>query len=203
MSSQRRLALAIILLLGAANVLFHRWFLHAVQRLALARDRPLELHSFLGDDYPSRLPMRSARPAVRLTVEDTVRYSLTSPESELEWLYTAARGDGDVRLGSQRRLFSVTMSHELHCLRSIRTILDEPAVPEGKARSHFVHCLNLLREHTLCAADNTLEPADVLARNSSLERMHGEHRCMDWAAFYDTMLQNYLEFKLWMRGRAT
>ncbi|OCH85532.1 hypothetical protein OBBRIDRAFT_821491 [Obba rivulosa] len=192
MLSRRSVALIILALLATANLVFHRWFLHAVEQLALARERPLELYSFIGDDYPSRLPLQSARPAVRLTVEDT-----------LEWLYTATRGDGDVRLGPQRRLFSVTMSHQLHCLRSIRATLKEEGVPEGKTRSHFVHCLNLLREHTLCAADNTLEPVDALSPNSSFERLHGEHRCMDWDAFYDTMLHNYLDFKHWISERAS
>ncbi|OCH86033.1 hypothetical protein OBBRIDRAFT_814804 [Obba rivulosa] len=191
---QSRLGLA-VLALSVVNAVFLYHLVNVARRLALSRDRPLEQYTFVDEDVPGRLPLPSARPAVHLLVEESVRYSLSSPEAELEWLYTATRGDGNVRLGSPKRLFSVALSHELHCLRTIRAALDDDGSPAGPALSHIIHCFNFLREHTLCAVDATLEPPDALDRDFATQRIQGvERRCADWPAIYDAMMQDYIDY---------
>ena len=141
------------------------------------------------------MPLPSARRAVKLEHEESVRYALTSPEAYDEWLWTATVGDGNVHLGPNRRLFVVGVTHQMHCLRSYREALAQDAVPHGHQIPHLTHCLNFIRMSTLCAADTTLEPPDAFARNYTRTRSGGEHQCMDWPTFYDDMRANHLEWE--------
>ncbi|EMD31798.1 hypothetical protein CERSUDRAFT_127175 [Gelatoporia subvermispora B] len=179
--------------LSIVNIFFlHRIMKSAVQ-LALSRDKPLEQYTFIDEDVPTRLPLPSMRNAVALLVQDSVHYPLSAPEAQLEWWSTAV-GDGNVHLGPSNRLFSVALAHQLHCLRTIRRLLDTESSPTGALQSHTVHCLNLLREHTLCAADSTLEPDDAFDGNVvSGDTTYGR-RCADWLATNDALQQDYLQF---------
>ena len=56
---------------------------------------------------------------------------------------------------------------------------------------HAEHCLSMLREFTLCAADTALERGDQFQRNYTVDRVTGEHECMDIELFYGTL------WKLW------
>lgn len=154
---------------------------------------------YVEDDYPPRMPLPSARPAAKLAFEDTARYALDSPEAHDEWLWTATVGDGNVHYGPNHKLFVVSVTHQLHCLRSYREALIKDGPPRGHALSHLTHCINFFRMSTLCAADTTLEPPDAFARNYTHERARGEHVCMDWPGFYDEMKTNYVE---WQRVQA-
>ena len=90
-------------------------------------------------------------------------------------------------------------THQLHCLRSYRQALTAPLPPTGHALGHLTHCINFFRMSTLCAADTTLEPSDVLVRNHTAERAGAEHVCMDWPGFYDEMETNWIQ---WQEARA-
>lgn len=152
-----------------------------------------------GSDYPSRLPIQNARRKVMMPVEDTIRYSIDNTEAEVEWLWTATVGDGNVRLGANQRFFSLAMVHEQHCMRWMRLALEVDELDEHQA-GHMVHCLSYMRQFALCAADTTLEPADILSRNPTKERWSTDHECSDWPAIYATMRANYLE---WMAVQLT
>ncbi|KAF9809178.1 hypothetical protein IEO21_07515 [Rhodonia placenta] len=147
----------------------------------------------MASDYPVLMPVPSARSAVRMPLEESVRYAITNPEAKYEWLWTASIGDGQVRLGPRYQYFSLVMEHEQRCMRWLRMGLAmEKARPlEG----HVRHCLNFLRQHALCGGDNTLEPADALARNHSVQRWDVEHRCRDWEALYEALHANWVEWE--------
>ena len=154
----------------------------------------LSMPGFLDEDYPPRMPLPSARRAVKLMVEDSVRFGLWEPQANKEWLWTATAGDGNVHYGANHRLFVVSVTHQLHCLRSYRQALEQETLPHGHQLSHLTHCLNFFRMSTLCAADATLEPPDAFARNHTRDRAGGELQCMDWPAFYDEIGENYLQW---------
>ena len=146
------------------------------------------------------MPLPSAhRGGAKWVPEESVRYALTSPEAFDEWLWTATVGDGNVHFGANRRLFVVSVTHQMHCLRSVRVALEDAGIPHGHAVGHLTHCLNWIRMSTLCAADTTLEPPDVLVRNHTAERAGAEHVCMDWPGFYDEMETNWIQ---WQEARA-
>ena len=132
-----------------------------------------------------------------MSIEESVRYSIHSPEAPLEWLYTATTHDmGNTHLGppDRARIGVVALAHQLHCLRALRAALAEEGVPEGHAMHPAEHCLSFLRESTLCAADATLEPGDTSGRNPTAERVGGERVCMDAEAFYASMLTRWNEW---------
>ncbi|TBU54272.1 hypothetical protein BD310DRAFT_936371, partial [Dichomitus squalens] len=198
-----RLAVAILLILGALNAYLDLLHVRATRRMAVARPPPLEHYSFIDEDYIPRMPLPSARRGgVKWIPEDSVRYSLWSPEANDEWLWTATIGDGNVHFGDSRRLFVVAVTHQLHCMRSYRQALEAEGIPQGHAVGHLTHCLNFLRMHTLCAADTTLEPPDAFARNYTMKRAGAEHVCMDWEAFYKDMRTNYLEWDGFQKHQA-
>ncbi|TFK86958.1 hypothetical protein K466DRAFT_523266 [Polyporus arcularius HHB13444] len=192
--SSPRLALLAVVVLAALNAYVDLLQVRATHRTAISRPPPLRLYSFIDEDYPPRMPLPSARRTAKLTLEDSVRYSLWSPETYDEWLWTATVGDGNVHYGPNRRLFVVSVTHQLHCMRSIREALEQDTVPHGHQVPHLTHCLNFIRMSTLCAADITLEPADAFARNYTRDRAGGEHVCMDWPAFYEDMKENSLQW---------
>ncbi|KZT04281.1 uncharacterized protein LAESUDRAFT_658080, partial [Laetiporus sulphureus 93-53] len=150
---------------------------------------------WIGSDYPELFPVDAG--PTKLLVEDSVHYSLTAPEAYEEWLWTAPLvGDNHVRLGPEKRMFAVPMCHQLHCLRSIRSALEDgwnslPPVHQG----HIHHCFNYLRQWTLCSADVTLERGDFVARNWTTERTGGFHTCLGWKPVYRAVEQNWLEWE--------
>ncbi|KAI0631446.1 hypothetical protein C8Q77DRAFT_1061518 [Trametes polyzona] len=190
--------------IAALNVYLDLLHVRAARRVAIFRPPPASHYSFVDDDYPPRLPLPSARRAVALTLEDSARYTLWASEADIEWLWTATVGDGSVHLGPNNRFFVVGVTHELHCLRAYRQALaqDGVTVPvaHGHQEGHLAHCLNFLRMSTLCAADVTLEPADVLERDFERERAGGVHECLDWPAFYREMKANWNSWNEYQKG---
>lgn len=183
-------------LLTFLNLALDVSFIRDIRTVLARRDRPPSFYSFVDGDVPERMPLMNARPEVLLSVEESVRFTVSNPEAYDEWLWTSTLYDaGHVHLGPTGRLFSVALTHELHCLRSLRRLLDAEHTPAGSLKAHAEHCLSMLRQQFLCAADTTLEPGSVMNRNFTLERFVGERRCADVAAFYDTMLWHWEDFE--------
>ena len=131
-----------------------------------------------------------------MTVEESVHYSLTDPEASDEWLWTAPIGDNHIRLGPSKRMFSVSMFHQLHCLRAMREAMEKGIGSFHRAqREHIHHCFNYIRQRTLCSADVTLEPGDVFARNFTTERIGATHTCRDWEPSYGMVNEKWLEWR--------
>jgi hypothetical protein len=142
--------------------------------------------AYLGADHPERIP-GVERQRVKMVVEDSVRYSIMDPESTMEWLWTGPVGDHAIRLGSIQRGYTISMFHQLHCLRIMQHSLQRgrwSRLGEG-SKEHLHHCFIYLRQWTLCSADTTLEPGDFTKRNFTLERTGGTHTCFDWEPVYD------------------
>ncbi|KAL6306349.1 hypothetical protein BKA93DRAFT_729354 [Sparassis latifolia] len=191
-----RRACTTLLVLCAVNVLIDIFFIQTSKRITPSRGRPLDHYSLIEDDYPAHLPLPSSFPLLHLSVEESVRFAVSTPESELEWLWTGPGGYGEIHLGRDRHYFAVAFIHQVHCLRFIRMVLQRDGVSEGGVRGHVTHCMNYLRQSTLCGADSTLEPADVLTRNYSgpIERVGAEYVCTNWPAVYRVMEGNWVDF---------
>ena len=143
------------------------------------------LAAYVGKDHPALLPV--VEKTVKVTVEESVRYSLTDPEAEEEWVWSGTLGDNAIRLGEGQQAFVVAMHHELHCLRQIRRSLArrEWSRFTPAERGHMQHCFNYLREWMLCSADVTLEPGDFTERNFTSQRTGATHKCKDWEPVYN------------------
>ena len=129
--------------------------------------------AWVEEDVPERLALPHPRRRVSMPIEESVRFGVWQPQSQLEWLYTSTPRDGGyVRLGPNQRMFSVALTHQLHCLRTIRVSLAEEDVPSRP--HHLEHCLAMLKDHILCAADITLEEGDSFGRNFTVDRSGGE-----------------------------
>ena len=129
-----------------------------------------------------------------MTVKETVHYSLTEPEARDEWLYNSPAGTGLVRLGPDHCTFVVSMFHQLHCLRNFHKAFINST--GNGLRRHVQHCFNFLRQGALCQADLTLEPGDFMSHNFTEDWLGATHLCRDWAAVYDKLEANWIE---WMR----
>ena len=127
------------------------------------------------------------RKDVKIVVEESVRYSVTNPEAEMEWIWTGPVGDHDIRLGQDQHAFALPMYHQMHCLRIMRRSLSSGTYSQLHPiqQGHIHHCFNYLRHWTLCSADVTLEPGDFTKRNFTTERVGATHTCREWEPVYD------------------
>ncbi|KAI0697344.1 hypothetical protein BC835DRAFT_1519209 [Cytidiella melzeri] len=168
---------------------------HVRKQQHVGEVRPENSYSYTGKDQPVRLPIE--RKQVKMTIEESTRYSIMDPEAEMEWLWTGPVGDHAVRLGEGRRGYVVAMFHELHCLRLMRKALESGRWSHmGKgAQGHMHHCFVYLRQWTLCSADVTLEPGDFTKRNLTLERTGATHTCYDWFPVYDRVTAGWEDWE--------
>lgn len=153
-------------------------------RLASQCESDLQFLGYLGGDHPPTLLPPSRHPRnVALVTEETVHYRPYAPQ---DWESMAPAGSrGFVRLGPQKRLFGVSMYHQLHCLLRLQQAAADSSGSDvsGTLEGGEVHhCLNYLRQALLCAANVRLEP---LRRNRtsgalSTNGIGLEHRCKDW-----------------------
>lgn len=139
-----------------------------------------------------------------MTFEESIRYSIDGPTADIEWK-TLRNYDGHagyVRLGPNRRVFSVSMFHQLHCIDSLRIALIRPddadAMPE-----HIHHCFSYLRQALLCAADSTLEPGDFVMKNYTVQPVSHTRVCKDWSSLYEGAAENYREWMEWRGNHST
>lgn len=145
--------------------------------------------TFIGDDFPESLVPDAGK--VRFVEEESVRFALDLPEAKIEWLSTSPPGTGFVALGAENRGFFVAMFHQLHCLRLFRA-----ALTGQNNQKHTHHCLNYLRQWSLCQADLTLEPGDFTTRDFEQHRVGATHVCKDWGELYDSVSVNWRDRQL-------
>ena len=158
--------------------------------------KPRSVHvAFAEDDYPPHLPLPDARKYVSLPLEESTRYGLTEPNTNLEWKSMSPGGDGNIRLGPNHRFFNTGFSYQLHCANIIVLYVQQDQPPTRyREVEHVARCLNVLRQFALCSADTTLEPADSLNRNFTAVRGGGDHMCRDSSALYRTMEENWSQW---------
>lgn len=127
-----------------------------------------------------------------MTVEETVRFSMWDAEAQAEWWSTSPPGDGGEQLGPNGRIFILSMFHELHCWRQFeRTFRDPRLAAHPYFAGHIHHCLNYLRQCSLCQVDRTLEPGDFMTRNFTSDRVGATHTCKDWKAVYNRVTYDW------------
>ncbi|PIL23304.1 hypothetical protein GSI_14614 [Ganoderma sinense ZZ0214-1] len=92
--------------------------------------------------------------------------------------------EGFVRLGTSKRLFGISMYHQLHCLGRLQQATTVSWDTLRKLQvEHLHHCLNYLRQTLLCAASVRLEALEDDPAGSGGKKTDGiglEHRCRDW-----------------------
>ena len=147
------------------------------------------------------------------TVEESRNYPIVGYESDAQWEALGGNTWGYVRLKpnnhgenpsdplqGKRRMFVVTMFHELHCLRLLNLAFDESDVV---GEHHITHCLNYLRQMTLCDSDLTLEPHNWEERYgrednhelSEADRQGATHVCRDWTQVMGVVEDNWKEWE--------
>uniref|UniRef100_A0A8H7Y8X7 Uncharacterized protein n=1 Tax=Psilocybe cubensis TaxID=181762 RepID=A0A8H7Y8X7_PSICU len=150
------------------------------------------------EDYPLEVPIK-LEPTLEVVVEESVHYQVIGPEAHDEWMYDSPHGEGTFRLGPNRHYSTIAMFHQLHCLRIFRgAIAAGPDYPMKLQRQHLEHCLNYLRETTLCAADLTLEPGDFAQRDFDLQRTGATHMCRDYRELYKLSENDWADWYVYM-----
>jgi len=153
-------------------------------------------YSYLGNDFP--LWFGESPKLAEMTFEESIRYSMDGPDADVEW---RAMRDYDghagyVRLGPSRRVFAVSMFHQLHCVNSLRVALVRP--DDGDANfEHVHHCFTYLRQALLCAADSTLEPFDFVTKNYTMQPVSHTRVCKDWGSVYEAAGANFQQWVDW------
>nr|GAT49486.1 predicted protein [Mycena chlorophos] len=151
-------SLAILVLLVAVKITGIAWF----NRQALPGG-----FSYVGDDYPRRLPIRwPDQPFVQMPIHDSRRYQLETETADAEW-DASLPNDGILYLGEQCQPFSISMFHQIRCLNVLRKAISlvwsqNATMSElGPSRAEFEfagHCLNYLRSMAFCRSDAFLDP---------------------------------------------
>ncbi|KAK0484355.1 hypothetical protein EDD18DRAFT_1197106 [Armillaria luteobubalina] len=149
-------------------------------------------YSFIGDDFPYTFPFAQNLSTVIMQVEESVHFSLNDTNSHVEWQSILPPSVGTVILGPHKRTFIVPMFHEIHCT----VFLFESFAPDAeKPRwGHLKHCMNYIRQWTLCHADLTLEVGSFEWRDFLTERVGAMHTCQDWNAVYAYTATNWNEW---------
>ncbi|TFY70295.1 hypothetical protein EVG20_g2712 [Dentipellis fragilis] len=148
----------------------------------------LDRYTYEGDDFP-RLPSVDLNHPVQMVMEESMHYGLSGTEAFNEWRYMMSYGAG-IRLGPKERTFSVSMFHQLHCLRYFHLELTGRKGNEA----HLKHCTDVLRQMILCGADLTLEPGDFAIRNFTGDPVGITHICRDWEIVYNAMRADWIRW---------
>ncbi|KAI0371483.1 hypothetical protein BV20DRAFT_978852 [Pilatotrama ljubarskyi] len=188
-SSLSAVAISVLACLTTANIL----------TILLSPWKPPKTHhnarqyTYVGEDFPEWLPLPSANP-VAMVVENPARYSISGLDAREDWAANTPKGYSYVRLGPEHRSFALSMFHELHCLRLMRSALAGDHT--SATREHYAHCLVYLRQLVLCNPDLTLEPPDVMQHDYEVKQDGSVHVCQDWRQVYDAMAANWKEWRV-------
>ncbi|OSC96432.1 hypothetical protein PYCCODRAFT_1448506 [Trametes coccinea BRFM310] len=184
-------AFFIVSLLSLCATLLHGW---------RSRERNSErLYTWRGDDYPHVWSLPELR-KVFIAHEDSPHYSVETELGIAEWNATLPRGGALLYLGPECRPFTLSLFHQLKCLNIIRdTSIDlyrDVSPLENIAESKYplvCHCMNYLRQTTMCRADLRLETVRA-ATGGQMTVSDISHTCKDWTAVYEAAEQNYRDY---------
>lgn len=113
------------------------------------------------------------------------------------WVADLTRGKGPFGRAmpndSSKGIYVVDGMHQLHCLMSIRNMVqqilsDEPMQNRTHIQRHLDHCYDALRQAIICRADPT--PLYMPPGDSFFSRDGQERECADWQALAAWSLQH-------------
>lgn len=132
-----------------------------------------------------------------MTFQESGAYPLLHPYDITDQSTTNGPWLGVVRMGPQQRAYELTMWHQLHCIRILRTAFmpSSPGVKDEHLHYHVHHCLDRFRQHWLCDADLTLEPSNFMTANFSDVRVHPPRKCNNWQALYSNTERNFVDWR--------
>lgn len=138
------------------------------------------------NDFPAELPIPASKRewAVEMLVEDSLHYPMSGPLADEEWSTVMPATGPVLALGAQKRPFTVSMLHELHCLDVLRRTMVARAGPSEEARA----CMNYVRQMVMCRADLTLENVRGPWGGHDVDQT-AAHVCRDWSAVYNAIEQ--------------
>ncbi|EIW78936.1 hypothetical protein CONPUDRAFT_126688 [Coniophora puteana RWD-64-598 SS2] len=144
-------------------------------------------YTWIDNDFPDQLPIDMPPVALEM-VDGEDHFGLYNDE---EWS-TLFPNDGFLTLGPPNRIFMVSMIHQFHCLDIIRVGM---VANRTGSMHHVEHCLRYLRQTILCNSDVTLEVgrprfADGTWRHTTDGGSGMVHRCKDWRAVRDFLIDN-------------
>jgi len=159
-------------------------------------------YDWIGQNFPLNMQLKLGKTTT--TFAESTRYpDISSNVSSGMWLTQFPAGAGYTHLGPDYRAFYTSMWHELHCLRVIHLLLEDPDDDSFGGEGHLQHCLNYLRQYVLCGADDTLEPGDYKVMEERGEDVIFERECMDWQKIFDFNNRNEEAFRKDQLGRMT
>lgn len=181
-----------VLLIGSLLIVNLIALKHLGQREHVLLDGTQTQYSYIGDDFPLDLPIPTLG-SIDASIEESVRFRLSQDKAVSDaWVYNLPKGIGFVRLGEGKRMFAVSMYHEMHCLFEIHQEISFHRGPNP----HVQHCLNYIRQNILCTADLTLEPLEHISNGFGVNVSAGgfSRECRDWSAARIYIEGNYLEW---------
>ncbi|KAG5729607.1 hypothetical protein E4T56_gene18781 [Termitomyces sp. T112] len=154
-------------------------------------------YSYVGLDYPQTWilpPLES----VHLSLENTAHYAFGTDLGAAEWNTTLPTGGAVVYLGPAGRPFTVGMFHRLRCITILQEVLAkfyaDASISAQIDRPELAqHCMNYLRQMTLCSADLRLESLRA-SHGNQLTVPYVTHTCTDWRAVYEAAERNYRHY---------
>ncbi|TKA27395.1 hypothetical protein B0A50_05007 [Salinomyces thailandicus] len=157
----------------------------------------------------------------RVTFEENKRFAAgSSSESDEAWAALTPQGDGFILLANNTRqqwdlqpgkptsegeVYDISLFHELHCLRHIRTHTFTLQAMLGKenwqeiydlllkpGEDHVFHCFDYIRQALMCAGDMTVEWPRVEADGSrfAVDGWGITHECKSWDAIMQYMQEH-------------
>ena len=82
---------------------------------------------------------------------------------------------------------------KMYIYRALREF--ERGLPQSIAMHHHIHCLDALRENTICSADDTLRPAGSGIAKPQNPRQRPQKQCRNWDQLKIWALKNSACFK--------
>ncbi|KAF7357608.1 Hydrolase-4 domain-containing protein [Mycena sanguinolenta] len=182
---------ALLLCLAAATLLLNCISLFLAFRSRLMNSSlPLSgTYTYIADDFPEFWDIGDDT-KVAFSVQETEHYPVTGRDAAEEWASYTPKGAGYLRLGPEGREFALAMTHEDHCLRLIRGVLENPSWSKANA---MPYCFNYIRQMILCSPNLTLESPDDFAdaRNFTSRRHGAVHVCRDWRKVHAALADNW------------
>lgn len=102
-----------------------------------------------------------------------------------------------IHVGPSHTPYTVAMMHQRRCLDALREQLSRPRLERDVEPTE--HCLNYLRQMTMCRGD-LVDWYQYAHKINSLNR-NAVRRCKDWTAVYEKVWDNQKEHSAWLKSQ--